>query len=649
MGFGSNTEVIKQVKIDNIFAGVYELADSSIKKTADADADKAETEANKAALKAVVAKNVAAYKKAAGTAADTTLIAAYTECYNVLIDAEVVTKADPDIQSVAYFDTKTGTAPKLVDNYKQVQELVAFAEKYKAEKDADGNLVRDAAAIDKIVKDATEDAYKVNHATVWTGLQAAKSKIEGTTVKSTAAGLAYAKQTAKEVVAKWVKDNSYDYYPAELAKINALVEEFNAKVDAATKTTDITKASTGLYNTYMAKINAIDNISAVNNALDDKTAYKNAYTALQSYLTYYNSSLSTADKATKTIDTTQTVVEDALDAFYGEKGARTEAELKALKDEVLSIVDTLPTAGAQATAKKAAQDAINALPATITLADEAAVQAAVDAAKAYIDLYGTNLAATYVTALDTARSALYNAYRLDLNKKVIAVDKNDKAALKALADEFYAAEDKNGDWKDGNCLNGVDLTTIGAYNTIDKALDDIRAAEKAAVKKAINAIPVNVTEADKAAVEAARALYDAYVAEYTDYEDDTFAGNAANDFLDCYRELALAEATLGLNEDPAKDVEALKITASSTAKKGSITVKWRVKGDTSAVEGYEIWRSTKKSSGYSKFFTTTKLTYKNTKSLKKGTRYYYKVRAYAYIDGVKVTSDWSNKAYRIAK
>ena len=40
----------------------------------------------------------------------------------------------------------------------------------------------------------------------------------------------------------------------------------------------------------------------------------------------------------------------------------------------------------------------------------------------------------------------------------------------------------------------------------------------------------------------------------------------------------------------------------------------------------------------------------NTKNLKAGTRYYFKVRAIAYdAEGEKVTSDWSNKAYRIAK
>ena len=646
------TPVLQKVMLDNLFTGAYELTDIKLLKTKDADAEKAVTEATKAALKAVVAKNVAQYQKAeatAGRTADAKLIAAYTEAYGVVIDEGIV-KVEAAIAPVAYFE-KDGTGKYLVANYDAIQELVAFADKYKAEKDADGNLVRDAVAIDKIVKAAKKAAYADSSA-VWTGLAKAKSDIEAKTILATEEGLAYAKETAKTLAKAYAADNADDYYPAELAKLNALVDEYTAKFDAATKTDAITKNVTGLYAEFKTKADAIKKIAGregVNAALEAKAAYRSAYDALQSYISYYNSTLTTAAEKTKTIDSSESVVKAALNKFYGEKGARTEAEIKALKDEVLSLVEKLPTAASQADAKKAAQTAVDALPAVVTLADEATVQAAVDAVKAYKDLGGTDLAVKYETALENARVALYNAYRLELNKKVVAVDKTDKTALKALVDEFKAVQKKNGAVEDGKCLSGADLKNIGAYTTLQTALTNIRNTEKAAVKKAINAIPVNVTEADKATVEAARKLYDAYVKEYTDYEDEEFASNAATEFNDCYRTLALAEAALGLNEDPAAEVKGLKLTAKSSAKKGSITVKWTVKGDASAADGYQVWKSTKQSKGYKKAITTTKKSYKNTKGLKKGIRYYYKVRAYKVVDGKNVYSDWSNKAYRVAK
>ena len=97
------------------------------------------------------------------------------------------------------------------------------------------------------------------------------------------------------------------------------------------------------------------------------------------------------------------------------------------------------------------------------------------------------------------------------------------------------------------------------------------------------------------------------------------------------------------------ELEDLTIDVNSTGGKGYIKLNWTVSGNEDAVEGYEIWKSTKSSSGYKKAFTTSNNSYKNTAGLVKGTRYYYKVRAYKQVGEKKIYSEWSNKAYRIAK
>lgn len=69
-------------------------------------------------------------------------------------------------------------------------------------------------------------------------------------------------------------------------------------------------------------------------------------------------------------------------------------------------------------------------------------------------------------------------------------------------------------------------------------------------------------------------------------------------------------------------------------------------------DGIEIYRSTKKNSGYGKkpvfVIKSGKSSYYNT-AIKSGTRYYYKVRGFVMIDGQKYYTDYSLKAIRTAK
>ncbi|MDD4376894.1 MAG: DUF4430 domain-containing protein [Eubacteriales bacterium] len=101
------------------------------------------------------------------------------------------------------------------------------------------------------------------------------------------------------------------------------------------------------------------------------------------------------------------------------------------------------------------------------------------------------------------------------------------------------------------------------------------------------------------------------------------------------------------NELAKNDIKAMQLKAKSKLAKGYIKVSW-TGGDKNIAEGYEVYRSLKKNCGYGKkaYFNTKKSTYINTKGLKKGQTYYYKVRGYKTIDGIKYYSDWSTKAYR---
>lgn len=143
--------------------------------------------------------------------------------------------------------------------------------------------------------------------------------------------------------------------------------------------------------------------------------------------------------------------------------------------------------------------------------------------------------------------------------------------------------------------------------------------------------------------------------------------------------LAEYEQNKLLRSEATEQMSLVKLKAASTASKGAITLTWSVSvpntelndsdlsydeiadydnsvlGNVSAdeilsqIDGYELWKSTFKTSGYTLLKDSTKFKFKNTSKLTKGTRYYYKVRAYREIGGKRIYSDWSNITYKKAK
>ncbi len=101
-------------------------------------------------------------------------------------------------------------------------------------------------------------------------------------------------------------------------------------------------------------------------------------------------------------------------------------------------------------------------------------------------------------------------------------------------------------------------------------------------------------------------------------------------------------------------VENTRITLKSKLTKNKkILLSW-TKSKGYKVDRFQIYRSVKKNSGYGKkaFFATKNgevSTYLNTKNLRTGKTYYYKLRGVRTIDDKKYYTQWSNKAWRTVK
>ena len=316
-------------------------------------------------------------------------------------------------------------------------------------------------------------------------------------------------------------------------------------------------------------------------------------------------------------------------------------------EAALAVIDSMKTDDeleAMADEIEAAIKALSSAPTLETAGDYLAVQEMIEN---YMDEIGAET--KDISNFSTFKTYMKKLVKLEkaeveslIKKLPSSIDSGDKAVVEAaraaadLYEDTYGAYDADGTYNYGYAK----ATNIDDLEDDEKALDNAMMVDAA---KAIAAIPAVVTVEDAAVVEAARAAYDALSADAKELFD--VASAALVDKLEA------AEATLEVGTVEAKiaDVESLKIKASSTKGKGWIKVQWKVTGNAEAADGYQLYKSTKAQTGYKKCITTTKTSFKNTKNLKAGTRYYYKVRAYVVVDGTTYYSDWSNKANRIAK
>ena len=615
--------------------GVYELngkyhikgtTDLETWKTTAIDADKASDSAQRQALKATAAYQYSQYvalntSSEAVANAKKALDAVNYSIDNVATIASAITFEGLVVNN----DVAVGNEIErtFLDNYNKAADFETFANRYAAEKDATGALVRDAEEVAKIVKAAKLAAYQ--DSTGWTSAStysddvSYEQAVKDLSVSGEAAELAYAIKHYEALADKYVADAKADdtYYAKELAEVEALVAEFKTKAEALTKTAKVAT----LYEEYFNDDGAsgkVDKVEKKAAAVTDTDITKLLTTA-QAYRGIYNDAITGTDNKHTT---NENILKAKLKKMVGDEGARTSTEIAALGTKIPELVQALPTNGAVDTAKDAADDAVTAAKYT----DQASIDAAIKAVEEYEDL----------TGLDYERATLNGkilsmayAQNNTLNAEYTAAAKTDKAALNAIQDKIDAFVDT---YEYGTAVKAVFVTLSGKIST---DLGKIKLDEAKAVAAKINALPINITEADKAAVEAARKAYNDFVAEYTDYEVET----SAEAYLKTtggvdLSALASAEAVLGLNDNSDADAKAyvqdLKIKARSvkTSKGVKVTINADVQSllDGGFTVEYKFYRSTKsnKNFGTAKIVKTEN-TYLNTSGTK-GTKYYYKAK-----------------------
>ncbi len=548
-------------------------------------------------------------------------------------------------------DTFSTTSPfdkfyNALDKLKTGDFVTAALEKdataKKVERNTDGTLKYRDIDVDKALADAKDDVKATLRNDILNDSNNIARKATTLTVPANQAyelkaykAAAITKITTDDyALANWAKDRKdkveaiQDDYSDQIlvAKsadaVDALVKEAKEKMDAILTTAQINT----LKSRTDARISALD--------YDDMLAkYYDAVVGTKGY---------SAKIKTDAIAAAKDLIKDAVIAKENKDLTYAEIDeiIKANKDAAIAKVTDVKTTDELKAQANELKTLFDSLPTTVTVADKETILSAQKAFDTYLELPGT--ATTDVInayKLKNAMKSLMTEEAKAVNAQIKALPEtitiNDADAIKAARDAYKALEETYGDYDNDSTFNYLGATVqslVSRANALTTAETNL---EKAKVEDAAKKIEALTSSSTLAEVKAAQAAYDALKLESKLYFND-----------ELYAKLVAVQKGI-----IPSTVEALKITARSTAKKGSITVSWTVKGEAAAADGYRIYRSTKKNIGFGTkpLFTTTKQTYKNTKNLKKGTRYYYKVRAYKVVDGKTYFSDWSNKAIRIAK
>ena len=186
---------------------------------------------NAAMVAAVKAQNAARYAQASvgASAAKLAYLDKWLKVADILAEegysyAGSKMIVDPDFTTQAY-----------ASRAEAMTELEDYAAKYAAEKNAEGQLIRDAALVQKYLADGKVAIATCDVAKVAEALATAKTNIYNAVDKTIAAELAFAKESAKKAMELTVADAEEDkvFYAKELETAKGYVTTYSAKVDEA--------------------------------------------------------------------------------------------------------------------------------------------------------------------------------------------------------------------------------------------------------------------------------------------------------------------------------------------------------------------------------------------------------------------------------